>query len=104
MMILCRYMMILYSSEGTLSLYDDTFFYMMILCHHVMILCHYMMIRALSMLFKKKTRMAVIRINDILHEYGLSHLADNFEREKITQDILCLLSTQDMKIYVLQIL
>ena len=33
----------------------------------------------------------------MLHKYEFSDLADNFEMEKITPDILCLLSTQDMK-------
>ena len=41
--------------------------------------------------------MANIRMYDVLYKYGFSYLADNFEREKITPDIVCLLSTQDMK-------
>ena len=41
--------------------------------------------------------MADIRMHDVLHKYGFSGLADNFEREKITPDIVCLLSAQDMQ-------
>lgn len=41
--------------------------------------------------------MADARISDVLQKIGLSHLYVNFEREKITPDIICLLSAQDMK-------
>ena len=41
--------------------------------------------------------MADIRMHDVLHKYGFSGLADNFEREKITPDIVCLFSAQGMK-------
>ena len=36
-------------------------------------------------------------MHDVLHKYEFSDIADNFEREEITPDILCLLSTEDMK-------
>ena len=75
--------------DGTLSLYDDT-----------LSLCDGSLSLYGDTSFKhvfQTSKMADIRMYDVLHIYGFSDLADNLERDKITPGILCLLSTQDMK-------
>ena len=83
MMLFCHYMMILCH-------------YMMILCHYMIILCHYMMILPLGM-FLEKTKWLTLECMMCCINVDFCGLADNFEREKITPDIVCLLFAQDMQ-------